>query len=213
MCPAEYVLASNADDILFPIPSGTDHELDYLLCSDIFATAWSSITSTGFQPGDTVAVYGAGPVGLLASYSALLRGALRVYSIDHIEARLHRAKSIGAIPIDLRKGDASTQILEHESEGVTRTSDCVGMECITPEGKKEEGYILNDAVKLTKIGGRICLYVKRRQQSYSRCWLTYCDVGLVCTGMVPASKASPSRGRSSQAYPSTSRPGGARTLR
>ncbi|KAK3626324.1 hypothetical protein LTR56_019902 [Elasticomyces elasticus] len=156
-CQAEYVLAPRADDILFPIPSGTKHELDYLLCADIFASAWTSITSTGFQPGDTVAVYGAGPVGLLAAYSALLRGALRVYSIDHVEARLHRARSIGAIPIDLRKGDPSSQILKLEPNGVKRTSDCVGFECINPEGKKEEAYILNDAVKVTSVGGGICL--------------------------------------------------------
>lgn len=144
-----------ADQILFLVPSGTDHELDYLLCSDIFATAWSSITSTGFQPGDTIAVYGAGPVGLLAAYSALLRGAMRVYSIDHVEARLNRAESIGAIPIDLRKGDPSTQSLEHEPKGVKRTSDCVGMECVNPRGEKEEGYILNDAVKVTATGSGI----------------------------------------------------------
>ncbi|KAK5686648.1 hypothetical protein LTS10_002771 [Elasticomyces elasticus] len=154
---AEYVLAPNADEILFPIPSGTKHELDYLLCADIFATAWTSITSTGFQPGDTVAVYGAGPVGLLAAYSALLRGALRVYSTDHVTARLHRAESIGAIPIDLRNGDPSTQVLKLEPNGFKRTSDCVGFECINPEGKKEEAYILNKAVKVTSVGGGICL--------------------------------------------------------
>ncbi|KAK5690013.1 hypothetical protein LTR97_012497 [Elasticomyces elasticus] len=156
-CQAEYVLAPRADDILFPIPSGTKHELDYLLCADIFASAWTSITSTGFQPGDIVAVCDAGPVGLLAAYSALLRGALRAYSIDHVEARLHRAKSIGAIPIDLRKGDPSSQILKLEPNSVKRTSDCVGFECINPQGKKEEAYILNDAVKVTSAGGGICL--------------------------------------------------------
>ncbi|KAK5721955.1 hypothetical protein LTR15_006549 [Elasticomyces elasticus] len=154
---AEYVLAPRADDILFPVPSGTKHELDYLLCADIFASAWTSITSTGFQPGDIVAVYDAGPVGLLAAYSALLRGALRAYSIDHVEARLHRAKSIGAIPIDLREGDPSSQILKLEPNSVKRTSDCVGFECINPQGKKEEAYILNDAVKVTSAGGGICL--------------------------------------------------------
>ena len=139
------------------MPPGKAHELDYLTCSDIFATAWHSITQTGFQSGDTVAVYGAGPVGLLAAYSAIFRGALRVYSIDHVDARLARAKSIGAIPIDLRKGDPSTQILKLEPNGVKRTSDCVGFECVNPEGKKEEGYILNDAVKVTTTGGGIAL--------------------------------------------------------
>lgn len=154
---AEFVCVPNADELLFFVPTGTDHELDYLTCSDIFSTSWGSITQSGFQPGDTVAVYGAGPVGLLAAYSALLRGAVRVYSIDHVDVGLARARSIGAIPIDLRKGDPSTHILKLEPNGVKRTSDCVGFECINPKGKKEEGYILNDAVKLTSTGGGIAL--------------------------------------------------------
>ena len=135
---AEYVRVVDGDSALFSIPQGIEHELDYLACADIFATAWTSITQTGFQPGDSVAVYGAGPVGLLAAYSALFRGAIRVYSIDHVEARLVRAESIGAIPIDLRKGDPSTQILKLEASGVQRVSDCVGFECVNPQLKPQE---------------------------------------------------------------------------
>ena len=157
MCAAEYVRAPFADQVLFALPAGTEHELDFVLCSDIFNTAWASITSTGFQAGDTVAVYGAGPVGLLAAYSALLRGARKVYSIDHVEARLKRAESIGAIPIDLRKGDPSNQILKLEPNGVPRISDLVGYECVNPSLKTEEGYILNDAIKLAATGGGIAL--------------------------------------------------------
>ena len=115
----------DADNFLLSVPQGSEHELDYVLLSDAFATAWSSITATGFQAGDTVAVYGAGPVGLLAAYSALLRGASKVYSIDHVDARLEKARSIGAHPIDLRQGDPADQILELEPNGVRRTSDCV----------------------------------------------------------------------------------------
>lgn len=146
-----------ADTILISIPSGVEHELDFLTCSDIFATAWTSITQTGFQPGDTVAVYGAGPVGLLAAYSALFRGAKKVYSIDHVEARLARAESIGAIPIDLRKGDPSTQILKLEPNGVPRVSDCVGYECVNSKLEPQEGFIVNDAIKLVTTGGGIAL--------------------------------------------------------
>ncbi|KFX88847.1 hypothetical protein V490_07377 [Pseudogymnoascus sp. VKM F-3557] len=154
---AEYVRVIDGDSVLFSLPQGTEHELDYLTCADIFATAWTSITQTGFQPGDTVAVYGAGPVGLLAAYSSLFRGAKKVYSIDHVEARLARAESIGAIPIDLRRGDPSEQILKLEPNGVPRVSDCVGMECVNPSLKPQEGYILNDAVRLVAERGGIAL--------------------------------------------------------
>lgn len=104
-----------------------------------------------------MAVYGAGPVGLLAAYSALFRGAKKVYSIDHVEARLARAESIGAIPIDLRRGDPSEQILKLEPAGVPRVSDCVGFECVNPHLKPQEGYILNDAIRLIALGGGIAL--------------------------------------------------------
>lgn len=147
----------NGDSNLISIPQGTEHELDYLTCTDIFATAWTSITQTSFQPGDSVAIYGAGPVGLLAAYSAIFRGAIKVYSIDHVEARLARAESIGAIPIDLRKGDPSTQILKLQTNGVQRVSDCVGLECVNPQLKPQEGYILDDAIKLVAAGGGIAI--------------------------------------------------------
>ncbi len=156
---AEYARVPGADTALIPVPSGPENELDYLLCSDIFATAWSSITSTGFQPGDTVAVYGAGPVGLLAAYSALLRGATRVYSIDHVPERLARAKSIGAIPIDLTASDPADQILalEPQGPGVKRTSDCVGFECVNTKLEPQENFIINNAIKVTARGGGIAL--------------------------------------------------------
>ena len=123
--------------------------------SDIFATGWGSITGTGFQPGDTVAVYGAGPVGLLTAYSALLRGASKVYSIDHVEARLEVAKSIGAIPIDLRKGAPSEQIMKLEPSGVKRICDAIGYECVNPQLQPQENFVINDAVKLVSAAGGI----------------------------------------------------------
>lgn len=154
---AEYVRVVNGDSVLFSIPQGVEHELDYLTCSDIFTTAWTSITQTGFRPGDSVAVYGAGPVGLLAAYSALFRGAEKVFSIDYVEARLARAESIGAIPIDLRKGDPSTQILKLQPGGIQRVSDCVGFECVNPQLKPQEGYVINDAIKVVASGGGIAI--------------------------------------------------------
>ncbi|KAL9113916.1 MAG: hypothetical protein Q9227_002050 [Pyrenula ochraceoflavens] len=154
---AEYVRVPAADTVLLSVPQGNDHELDYLTIADIFYTAWSSISSTGFQPGDTVAVYGAGPVGLLAAYSALLRGASKVYSIDHVAARLEKAKSIGAISIDLTAGDPADQILKLEPGGVNRASDCVGFECLNTQLKPQEDFVVNDMIKVTAQGGGIAV--------------------------------------------------------
>ncbi|KAH6896493.1 chaperonin 10-like protein, partial [Thelonectria olida] len=81
---AEYARVPFADMALIPVPltaetTNTSVEQDYVTVSDVFATGWIGLTMSGFQAGDTVAVWGAGPVGLLAAYSATIRGASHVF--------------------------------------------------------------------------------------------------------------------------------------
>ena len=59
-----------------------------------------------------MAVFGAGPVGLLAAYSALLKGAAEVYVVDNVAERLEKAKELGAIPVDFIQGDPVERIFE-----------------------------------------------------------------------------------------------------
>ncbi|KAH9909517.1 putative alcohol dehydrogenase [Xylariomycetidae sp. FL2044] len=155
---AEYARVPFADDSLIKIPNNPFDDPQYLFLSDIFCTGWQAVDWSGFQAGDAVAVFGAGPVGLLCAYSALLRGASKVYSIDHVPARLAKAASIGAIPIDFTKagaGGAAAQLLALEPEGVLRTCDCVGYECVDENLKPDASYILREAVKMTSYGGGI----------------------------------------------------------
>ncbi|KAF7556167.1 hypothetical protein G7Z17_g1613 [Cylindrodendrum hubeiense] len=157
-CQAEYVRVPFADDTLIPVPvnSSTDElMLDYLLVSDIFATGWTVLDFAGFEPGDTVAVFGAGPVGLLAAYSAMLRGVSKVYSIDHVQSRLDLAKSIGAIPINFNSSDPVEQILAAEPSGVTRSVDCVGYEAVNAQGEVELGIVLRNMMNVTSRYGGI----------------------------------------------------------
>jgi threonine dehydrogenase-like Zn-dependent dehydrogenase len=154
---AEYVRVPFADDSLIKLPDteATD-ELDYLMMSDIWPTAWKCLDYSGFEPGDSVAVFGAGPLGLLCAYSALLRGASVVYSIDHVQQRLTKAKSIGAVPINFTKGDPSTQILARNKDGVKRACDCAGgMIALNPKLERQPNYIMQQAVKVTSTGGGI----------------------------------------------------------
>ncbi|CAI0649684.1 unnamed protein product, partial [Colletotrichum noveboracense] len=78
----EYVRVPHADSSLFKIPKRLPDK-EWLFIGDIFPTAWEGLTWSGFQPGDTVAVFGAGPVGLMCAYSAIIRGAALVYVVDH----------------------------------------------------------------------------------------------------------------------------------
>jgi threonine dehydrogenase-like Zn-dependent dehydrogenase len=98
-----------------------------------------------------------GPVGLLCAYSALLRGATRVYSVDHVPKRLAKAKSIGAIPINFKDGDPVAQILKFEPNGVDRSCDCVGFECIDASGKNVENIVITQAIEVTRPYGGIGL--------------------------------------------------------
>jgi threonine dehydrogenase-like Zn-dependent dehydrogenase len=144
---------------LIPVPvnaSTTESTLlDYLFVSDIFSTAWSGVTFSGFKQGDTVAVFGAGPVGLLAAYSAILRGASRVYSVDRVQSRLDLAASIGAIPINFAESDPVAQILEREPGGVRRSVEAVGFEAVNATGQVDASITLRQALNVTAPKGGI----------------------------------------------------------
>jgi threonine dehydrogenase-like Zn-dependent dehydrogenase len=156
---AEYVRVPFADDSLIAIPDDFSSDLEWLFLSDIFITAWAALDFARFQAGDAVAVFGAGPVGLMCAYAALLRGASRVYSIDHVRDRLDKAASIGAIPIDFTSsaGTASEQILRREPNGVERAVDCIGQECVNQYLKPQQNYVIQEAIKVAKYNGGIGL--------------------------------------------------------
>jgi threonine dehydrogenase-like Zn-dependent dehydrogenase len=88
---AQYARVPFADVGPFKVPDGlTDEQVLFL--TDIFPTAYMAAENCQIQPGDTVAIWGAGPVGLLAIKSAFMFGAERVIAIDNIPERLQKAK-------------------------------------------------------------------------------------------------------------------------
>ena len=79
---AEYVRVPYADFNCLKLPVGTEHETDFIMLADIFPTGYHGCELAQVSPGESVAVYGAGPVGLMAAYSAFLRGASKVFVVD-----------------------------------------------------------------------------------------------------------------------------------
>ncbi|KAF4823410.1 putative zinc-type alcohol dehydrogenase-like protein YbdR [Colletotrichum siamense] len=156
----EFNRVPHADHSLIPVPanSSTTFEtlLDYLFVSDIFSTAWAGVTWSGMENGDTVAVFGAGPVGQLAAYSAQIRGASKVYIVDHDQRRLDlAAKSVGAIPINFNSSDPVEQILALEPGGVRRVVDCVGFEAVNATGQQDSSIVLRQALDVVSSNGGI----------------------------------------------------------
>ena len=124
---AEYMQVPFADFNCLPLPKGRDHEADFALLSDIFPTGYHGAELAGVSPGESVAVFGAGPVGLMAAYSCMIRGAAQVFVVDHVKERLEKARQIGGIPINYDTADPVRQIKEQRGgTGVDKGIDAVG---------------------------------------------------------------------------------------
>ncbi|WCN83395.1 glutathione-independent formaldehyde dehydrogenase [Micromonospora sp. LH3U1] len=159
-----------ADANCVPLPGepGDAYEDDFVLLADAFVTGWhAAATLAGVEPGDTVAVFGAGAIGLLGAYSALLRGARIVYCVD---ARLDKAGEIGAVPIDFRRDDPVEQIRadraraglplgEEKLGGVDKVIDAVGFQARDREHPDQErpDQVISDAARLVNPAGAIAV--------------------------------------------------------
>ncbi|MER6943978.1 glutathione-independent formaldehyde dehydrogenase [Nonomuraea sp. NPDC000554] len=108
---------ADANCIEVPGEPGDDLEDDLVLLADAFVTGWHATELAQVRAGDTVAVFGAGAIGLLAAYSALIKGAAEVYVVDAVPERLDKAGEIGAVPVDFRQGDPVEQIRELRRAG------------------------------------------------------------------------------------------------
>ena len=154
---AEYLKVPFADFNALRLPEGEEHEHDFAMLADIFPTVYHATELAGVGPGDTVAVYGAGPVGQMAAYSARLRGASEIYVVDKVEERLRLAEEhSGAIPVNFAEVDAPEFILDATDGGTDTGIDAVGYQAQKPDGEDEvPAMILNNLVTSTRATGRL----------------------------------------------------------
>jgi threonine dehydrogenase-like Zn-dependent dehydrogenase len=125
---AEYLRVPFSDVGPIVIPDGMDDD-KVLFLSDILPTGWMAAENAEIEEGDTVAVWGCGPVGLFAIQSAKVMGAHRVIAIDHYPNRLRLAKEMGAEILDYREVDVLEALNEMTGGiGPDAVIDCVGME-------------------------------------------------------------------------------------
>src|SRR5687768_1325627 len=128
---AEYVRVPFADVGATKIPDGLDDE-KVLFLSDIFPTGYMAAEQCNIQPGDTVAVWGCGPVGQFAIRSAYLLGAEKVVAIDdggRVPERLRMAEEGKAVTIDMRDEYVYDKLLSLTGgRGPDACIDAVGME-------------------------------------------------------------------------------------
>ena len=174
---AEFVVVPQADFNCLKLPGkpGDQWEDDFLLLSDVFPTAYHATELACVTPGKTVAVFGAGPVGLLSAYCAILKGASEVYVVDNIPERLEKAEELGATPVDFSAGDPVEQIFqlrkknkgireglrpgEEKMKGVDCAIDAVGYQARNDDHPKQEKptQVLENCLKVVNATGHVGL--------------------------------------------------------
>jgi threonine dehydrogenase-like Zn-dependent dehydrogenase len=131
---AQYMRVPYADVGPIKVPQGLSDE-QVLFLSDIFPTGYMAADFCDLKGGETVAIWGCGPVGQFAIRSAFLLGAERVIAIDTVPERLQLAKDAGATTLDFKKEDIYDRIQElTEGRGADACIDAVGTEPDTGSG-------------------------------------------------------------------------------
>ena len=160
---AEYLRVPFADFNCLQLPKGDEHEDDFAMLADIFPTGYHATALAAVGPGESVAVYGGGPVGLMAAYSALIKGAAKVFVVDKVPNRLQLAEQIGAIPIDYSSTDPIEAIHDQtDGDGTDKGIDAVGYQATVQEGEEQPAVVLNqlvETVRATGMLGVVGLYV------------------------------------------------------
>jgi threonine dehydrogenase-like Zn-dependent dehydrogenase len=145
---AEYVRVPFADKTHIKVPENLSDE-QVLFLGDIFPTGWQAAVQADIQPTDTVAIWGAGPVGQMTLRSALLLGAKQVVCIDSVPERLEMARAGGATTIDNSQESTVERLNDLTGgKGPEKCIDAVGMEAHSPRALEHAYDRLKQSVML-----------------------------------------------------------------
>ncbi|UFW50425.1 MULTISPECIES: zinc-dependent alcohol dehydrogenase [Bradyrhizobium] len=171
---AEYMRVPYADVGPYKVPEGlTDEQVLFL--SDIFPTGYMAAEFCNLKGGETVAVWGCGPVGQFAIKSAFLLGAERVIAIDTVPERLTLAMQSGAITLDFMKEDVYERIQQlTQGRGADACIDAVGTE---PETMASKDSVI-DRIKVATFMGTDRPHVLRQAIQCCRNFGTVSIVGV-----------------------------------
>jgi threonine dehydrogenase-like Zn-dependent dehydrogenase len=161
---AEYVRVPKANVGPFKIPQGLSDE-QVLFLSDILPTGYQAILNGRLEKGGTVAIFGAGPVGMMAAACAKLIGAEKIFMVDHHAYRLAFAReAYGVIPINFDDVDDPAEVIiaSTQQRGVDASIDAIGFEAkgstletiaTTLKIEASAGTVLRWSIAATRRGG------------------------------------------------------------
>ncbi|ODR83054.1 aldehyde dehydrogenase [Haladaptatus sp. W1] len=154
-----------ADFNALKLPDGDEHEDAFALLADIFPTGWHGTELANLQPGESVAIFGGGPVGLMAAYSAKIKGASEIYVVDRVESRLDLAEEhCDATPINFEEGNPVEQIIDEHGGEVDKGVDAVGYQAVDPDKQADDAYdparenpavVLNQLIRTVRPTGKL----------------------------------------------------------
>lgn len=165
---AEYVRVPFSDVGPIVIDDGMEDDR-VLFLSDILPTGWMAAENCEIEEGDTVAVWGCGPVGLFEIQSALIMGAAQVIAIDHYPHRLELARKLGAKTVNYRNTRVYEALMEMTGGiGPDAVIDAVGLEShgFAPDNlydyakqslrlETDRSHVLREALYACRKGGRV----------------------------------------------------------
>ena len=164
---------ADANCVIVPGAPGDAQEDDFVLLADAFVTGWHATELCDVTPATSVAIWGAGAIGLLAAYGSLLKGAGEVYVIDYIPERLAKAKDLGAEAINFEAGDPIEQVKRLRKQrfghtnpwctapmdGVMCAIDAVGFQARNEKAPASElpSQVPDDIARLVNPTGRVAI--------------------------------------------------------
>ena len=155
---AELLRVPYGDYNCLVLPRGSEEkENDYVMLADIFPTGYHATELAGVKAGESVVIYGAGPVGLMAALSSVIKGASQVMVVDTHKDRLQLAETVGAIAIDDSEGGGVVErVMELTGgKGADRGCECVGYQCCNMHREEVPNLTMNNLVQTMKATGRI----------------------------------------------------------
>ncbi|MGH3546877.1 MAG: glutathione-independent formaldehyde dehydrogenase [Pseudonocardiaceae bacterium] len=153
---AEYLRVPWADFNLLELPAGTEHETDFTMLSDVFPTGYHGTELAQVGAGDTVAIFGAGPVGLMAAHCAALRGASQIFVVDKEADRLVLAERFGATAVNFADADPTEVIMDGtDGFGVDCGVEAVGYQAHDRTGQEHPEMVLDKLVEVVRATGRL----------------------------------------------------------
>ncbi|MEO8285993.1 MAG: zinc-dependent alcohol dehydrogenase [Chloroflexota bacterium] len=168
---AEYARVPFADVNPLKVPSDVPDE-KVLFLTDAFPTGYFAADNCEIQPGDTIAIWGAGPIGQFAARSAFLLGAERVIVIDRVDYRLRMAEQAGAETINFEEADSVLDVLKDITggRGPDACIDAVGMQASgggilgaldhvkqAVKLETDRPMVLREVMRAVRNGGRISI--------------------------------------------------------